>query len=279
MSIVINTTAELEALISSYKQQSKSIGFVPTMGGLHQGHLSLVSIAKRKTDIVVVSIFVNPTQFGAGEDLDKYPQTFEQDKQLLDEQGVEVIFAPTREEIYPQGVESEVEPGELANILCGASRPGHFKGVVQVVKRLFELVQPDLAVFGEKDYQQLMIIKAMAERYQLPVYIESGPIAREPSGLAMSTRNQYLSKDERETAAKLYQVMTQAQQRIRSGQRVDNAKAQAERALSQHFELDYVEILDANTLSQITDTSRKIAILCAVFLGTTRLIDNLTFGR
>ena len=279
MSIVINTTAELEALISSYKQQSKSIGFVPTMGGLHQGHLSLVSIAKRKTDIVVVSIFVNPTQFGAGEDLDKYPQTFEQDKQLLDEQGVEVIFAPTREEIYPQGVESEIEPGELANILCGASRPGHFKGVVQVVKRLFELVQPDLAVFGEKDYQQLMIIKAMAERYQLPVYIESGPIAREPSGLAMSTRNQYLSKDERETAAKLYQVMTQAQQRIRSGQRVDNAKAQAERALSQHFELDYVEILDANTLSQITDTSRKIAILCAVFLGTTRLIDNLTFGR
>ena len=279
MSIVINTTAELEALISSYKQQSKSIGFVPTMGGLHQGHLSLVSIAKRKTDIVVVSIFVNPTQFGAGEDLDKYPQTFEQDKQLLDEQGVEVIFAPTREEIYPQGVESEIEPGELANILCGASRPGHFKGVVQVVKRLFELVQPDLAVFGEKDYQQLMIIKAMAERYQLPVYIESGPIAREPSGLAMSTRNQYLSKDERETAAKLYQVMKQAQQRIRSGQRVDNAKAQAERALSQHFELDYVEILDANTLSQITDTSRKIAILCAVFLGTTRLIDNLTFGR
>ena len=279
MSIVINTTAELEALISSYKQQSKSIGFVPTMGGLHQGHLSLVSIAKRKTDIVVVSIFVNPTQFGAGEDLDKYPQTFEQDKQLLDEQGVEVIFAPTREEIYPQGVESEIEPGELANILCGASRPGHFKGVVQVVKRLFELVQPDLAVFGEKDYQQLMIIKAMAERYQLPVYIESGAIVREDSGLAMSTRNQYLSKDERETAAKLYQVMKQAQQRIRSGQRVDNAKAQAERALSQHFELDYVEILDANTLSQITDTSRKIAILCAVFLGTTRLIDNLTFGR
>ncbi len=279
MSIVINTTAELEALISSYKQQSKSIGFVPTMGGLHQGHLSLVSIAKRKTDIVVVSIFVNPTQFGAGEDLDKYPQTFEQDKQLLDEQGVEVIFAPTREEVYPQGVESEVEPGELANILCGASRPGHFKGVVQVVKRLFELVQPDLAVFGEKDYQQLMIIKAMVERYQLPVYIESGPIAREPSGLAMSTRNQYLSEDERETAAKLYQVMTQTQQRIRSGQRVDNAKAQAERALSQHFELDYIEILDANTLNQITDTSRKIAILCAVFLGTTRLIDNLTFGR
>ena len=279
MSIVINTSAELEALISKYKHQSKSIGFVPTMGGLHQGHLSLVSKAKRKAEIVVVSIFVNPTQFGAGEDLDKYPQTFERDKQLLDEQGVDVIFAPTGDEIYPQGLESDVEPGELANILCGASRPGHFKGVVQVVKRLFELVRPDVAVFGEKDYQQLMIIKAMVKRYQLPVHIESGAIVREPSGLAMSTRNQYLTESEKETAAKLYQLMKKAQQRLQSGQSVANAKAQAQRTLSEYFQVDYVEILDANTLRQTTDTSQRIAILCAVFLGSTRLIDNLIFGR
>ena len=279
MSIVINTTSDIEELVSTYKAKNKTIAFVPTMGGLHAGHLSLVDKAKDNADIVVVSIFVNPTQFGENEDFEKYPNTFENDKKLLNEKGVDVIFAPTKNEIYPQGVSSDIDPGQIANILCGASRPGHFKGVVQVVKRLFDIVEPDVAVFGEKDYQQLLVIKNMVSNYGLDINILSVPIAREKNGLAMSTRNKYLSSEEFDLASNIYKNLIQTKDNIKSGKSISKSKKGAIDFLEDMGKVDYFEILDANTLSEITDTTKKIAILCAVFIGSTRLIDNLIFDK
>ena len=279
MSIVINTTSDIEELVSTYKAKNKTIAFVPTMGGLHAGHLSLVDKAKDNADIVVVSIFVNPTQFGENEDFEKYPNTFENDKKLLNEKGVNVIFAPTKNEIYPQGVSSDIDPGQITNILCGASRPGHFKGVVQVVKRLFDIVEPDVAVFGEKDYQQLLVIKNMVGNYGLDINILSVPIAREKNGLAMSTRNKYLSSEEFDLASNIYKNLIQTKDNVESGKSILKSKEGAIDFLEDMGKVDYFEILDANTLSEITDTTKKIAILCAVFIGSTRLIDNLIFDK
>ena len=279
MSIVINTTSDIEELVSTYKAKNKTIAFVPTMGGLHAGHLSLVDKAKDNADIVVVSIFVNPTQFGENEDFEKYPNTFENDKKLLNEKGVDVIFAPTKNEIYPQGVSSDIDPGQITNILCGASRPGHFKGVVQVVKRLFDIVEPDVAVFGEKDYQQLLVIKNMVSNYGLDINILSVPIAREKNGLAMSTRNKYLSSEEFDLASNIYKNLIQTKDNVESGKSILKSKEGAIDFLEDMGKVDYFEILDANTLSEITDTTKKIAILCAVFIGSTRLIDNLIFDK
>jgi len=279
MSIVINTTSDIEELVSTYKAKNKTIAFVPTMGGLHAGHLSLVDKAKDNADIVVVSIFVNPTQFGENEDFEKYPNTFENDKKLLNEKGVDVIFAPTKNEIYPQGVSSDIDPGQITNILCGASRPGHFKGVVQVVKRLFDIVEPDVAVFGEKDYQQLLVIKNMVSNYGLDINILSVPITREKNGLAMSTRNKYLSSEEFDLASNIYKNLIQTKDNVESGKSILKSKEGAIDFLEDMGKVDYFEILDANTLSEITDTTKKIAILCAVFIGSTRLIDNLIFDK
>jgi len=279
MSIVINTTSDIEELVSTYKAKNKTIAFVPTMGGLHAGHLSLVDKAKDNADIVVVSIFVNPTQFGENEDFEKYPNTFENDKKLLNEKGVNVIFAPTKNEIYPQGVSSDIDPGQITNILCGASRPGHFKGVVQVVKRLFDIVEPDVAVFGEKDYQQLLVIKNMVSNYGLDINILSVPITREKNGLAMSTRNKYLSSEEFDLASNIYKNLIQTKDNVESGKSILKSKEGAIDFLEDMGKVDYFEILDANTLSEITDTTKKIAILCAVFIGSTRLIDNLIFDK
>lgn len=279
MSKVFNTTTSLKSELDNYRSDSKTIAFVPTMGGLHAGHLSLVDIAKENADIVVVSIFVNPTQFGKNEDFDKYPNTFENDKQLLDEKAVEIIFAPSKDDIYPQGTDSDINLGEIANILCGASRPGHFEGVVQVVKRLFEIVKPDIAVFGEKDFQQLLIIKQMSSQYFPDIEIISHPIVREADGLAMSTRNLYLSTDERRFASKLYQVLLNAKQNYLNNADIQTIKNKATTTLDEAFSLDYFEILDANTLMEITTNTDKIAILCAVFLGSTRLIDNIIFNK
>ncbi len=279
MSTVISSVIKLAEQIKIFQNLKKTIAFVPTMGGLHQGHLSLVDIAKKKADIVVVSIFVNPTQFGKNEDFDKYPNTLANDKYLLEERGVNVIFTPSINEIYPKGYQTNVEVSEIANLLCGASRPGHFQGVVQVVKRLFEIVKPNVAVFGEKDYQQLMIIKDMVERYQMDIAIISAPIVREADGLAMSTRNQYLSKQERQIAPRVYQTLQQMKKSIQLSESITTVATQAKHNLRQDFKLDYLEILDANTLKQITDNTTNIAVLCAVFLGSTRLIDNIVFAK
>ena len=261
-------------IISSVDEMKKwtkkfgSIAFVPTMGGLHQGHLSLIEIAKCKADRVAVSIFVNPMQFAENEDFVEYPRTLEADLALLKMLQVDCVFTPNTQIVYPDGLKSKIDVGAIGQILCGKTRPHFFNGVVQVVRRLFEIVQPDVAVFGEKDYQQLHIIK----HFTSGVKIIEAPIVREHNGLAMSTRNQYLSTSECKIAPQLHKTLEQLQ-------RGELDLQSATEQLQQHFQLDYLEMLDANTLSQITNNTSKIAILCAVFLGSTRLIDNIIFRR
>ncbi|SFV85616.1 Pantoate--beta-alanine ligase [hydrothermal vent metagenome] len=254
--------------MKKWTKKAGSIAFVPTMGGLHQGHLSLIKLAKESADRVVVSIFVNPAQFAEHEDFGTYPRTMEGDLALLKTQGVDCVFAPSAEAIYPDGMILGVEVGTIGQILCGQTRPHFFNGVVQVVRRLFEIIRPDVAVFGQKDYQQLHIVK----RFTSGVDIIEAPIMREVDGLAMSTRNQYLSEAERSIAPQLYRTLKQLEQgRV-------NLQSTTKQ-LQQNFKLDYLEVLDANTLKKITDNTSKIAILCAVFLGSTRLIDNIIFRR
>ncbi|MDC9714752.1 MAG: pantoate--beta-alanine ligase [Gammaproteobacteria bacterium] len=259
--------------MKKWRNKGKKIAFVPTMGGLHQGHLLLVELAKENADRVVVSIFVNPTQFGEGEDFTDYPRTVEADLALLQVQGVDCVFMPSVEAIYPNGMALDVKVGEIGGILCGKTRPHFFNGVVQVVERLLEIVRPDVAVFGQKDYQQLHIIRQFTLAGSDPeIEIIAGKIMREKDGLAMSTRNQYLSVDERNIAPQLYKTLHQLHQG-------ELDRKSASRQLQHYFKLDYLEMLDANTLKQITDNTSKIAILCAVFLGSTRLIDNIIFKR
>ncbi len=273
------TIQSLQNTVSDWKDKGDKIAFVPTMGGLHDGHLALVELAKQKADRVVVSIFVNPTQFGKNEDFDQYPNTFEQDVLLLERNQVDGLFSPSVEQIYPQGLDADIDIGEIGNILCGASRPGHFQGVVQVVNRLFDIVKPNLAVFGKKDYQQLLIIKQMVAQLSLDVKVISHSIVREKDGLAMSTRNQYLSDDERKVSPNLYKNLLELKVEIQKGQAINVAVKQARIQIEKNFKLDYIETLDANTLKQITDNTSEIAILCAVFIGSTRLIDNVIFRR
>ena len=273
------TIQSLQSAIDSWRSQGQRIAFVPTMGGLHGGHLSLVELAKQKADKVVVSVFVNPTQFGENEDFDQYPNTLEQDIALLEQHQIDGLYTPSIEQIYPQGLDSDIEVGEVGDILCGASRPGHFDGVVQVVRRLFEIVKPNTAIFGQKDYQQLLVIAQMATQYFPEIEVLSQPTIREQDGLAMSTRNQYLSIDERKIAPRLYQALLQAKQDYLNNTSVRVLTSTAKNTLSEGFKVDYFEALDANTLKQITDNTSKIAILCAVFLGSTRLIDNIIFNK
>jgi len=276
---VFNTITGLQSTLDDWRAKDRTIAFVPTMGGLHDGHLALVKLAKQKADKVVVSIFVNPTQFSENEDFDQYPNTFEQDVLLLERNQVDGLFSPSVEQIYPQGLDADIDIGEIGNILCGASRPGHFQGVVQVVNRLFDIVKPNLAVFGKKDYQQLLIIKQMVAQLSLDVKIISHSIVREKDGLAMSTRNQYLSADERKVSPNLYRNLLELKGEIQKGQAINVAVKQARMQIEKNFKLDYIETLDANTLKQITDNTSEIAILCAIFIGSTRLIDNVIFRR
>ncbi|MBE8190581.1 MAG: pantoate--beta-alanine ligase [Candidatus Thioglobus sp.] len=265
---IFNTINELQKVLAGWRESQQTIGFVATMGGLHLGHLSLIKLAKNQADRVLVSIFVNPTQFAADEDFESYPRTLAADLEQLKKLGVDGIFTPTIEQIYPQGKGFERnqfgEKKYLFEILCGKTRPHFFFGVLQVVKRLFEIIKPDVAIFGQKDYQQLQIIKQFSSNIE----IISAEILREKNGLAMSTRNQYLSPDERKIAGKLYEILSQ----LADGKlQITSAKV----ALKQHFSLDYLEILDANSLEKISPKTSKIAILSAVFLGKTRLIDNI----
>lgn len=276
---IFNDVVKLQLALDSYRKKNETIAFVPTMGGLHEGHLSLVRLAKQKADRVVVSIFVNPTQFGENEDFDKYPNTLSNDKSLLIDNEVDVLFNPDADRVYPDGFATDIKLDSTEGILCGASRPGHFQGVAQVVKRLFDIVKPDVAIFGQKDYQQLLIIKQMVKNLSLDIDIKSGDIVRQKSGLAMSTRNQYLSTNEAITAANLYKILNELKQGYLNNQQLDLLINQAKKQLEHHFKLDYIEVLDANTLRQITDNTHEIAILSAVFLGPVRLIDNIIFRR
>ena len=261
------------------RAESKTIGFVPTMGGLHEGHLSLVRQAKSVADAVVVSIFINPLQFGANEDLDAYPRKLEDDLQQLEQLDTDMVFTPTPDTMYPLGLEAQTKVlvPDLTTVLCGASRPGHFDGVSTVVCKLFNIVGPNTAVFGQKDLQQLLIIKRLVADLALPVRVIGHPTTREADGLAMSSRNTYLNEDQRAIAPTLYQSLSEAAEAIKSGSREypaleESALTRLEQA---GFAPDYVEIRRSTDLIKATEADEDIAIFGAARLGTTRLIDNI----
>ncbi|MDK4526674.1 pantoate--beta-alanine ligase [Kingella kingae] len=267
--------------IEALRQWRKTVGsvaFVPTMGNLHEGHLSLVQRAKQEAEHVVVSIFVNRLQFGQGEDFDKYPRTLEQDAAKLRDAGVTVLFAPDERELYPNITQQyQVEPPHLQNELCGAFRPNHFRGVATVVTKLFNIVQADVACFGKKDYQQLAIIQGMVADLNMPIRIVPVDTGRADDGLALSSRNQYLSADERVEAPRLYQQLTWIADEIRAG---NQAYSELENAakdvlISYGWQVDYVEIREASSLHVARLGDKKLVVLAAARLGSTRLIDNL----
>ena len=268
--------------LNHLRAERKTIGFVPTMGGLHEGHLSLVRHAKSVADVVVVSIFINPLQFGANEDLDAYPRMLEDDLQQLEQLDTDVVFTPSPETMYPHGLDAQTKVlvPDLTKVLCGASRPGHFDGVSTVVCKLLNMVGPDTAVFGQKDLQQLLIIKRLVADLALPVRVIGHPTTREADGLAMSSRNTYLNEDQRAIAPTLYQSLSEAAEAIKSGSREypaleESALTRLEQA---GFAPDYVEIRRSTDLIKATETDKDIAIFGAARLGTTRLIDNIALS-
>ena len=271
----------VQRIIGDWKRQGLSVGFVPTMGNLHTGHLSLVTKARQHTDKVVVSIFVNPLQFGPGEDFDSYPRTLEQDAVALAEAGVDLLFVPSVNEMYPHGREgqTQVSVPQLGESLEGTSRPGFFTGVATVVNKLFHCVPADVAVFGEKDYQQLLVIRRMVDDLNLPIEILAGPIVREANGLAMSSRNGYLSDEQRARAATLYQSLNSMREQIESGRRDFAALEQQahDDLLAAGFKPDYVTLRSAIDLGEMTAQSGPVVLLAAASLGNTRLIDNISF--
>lgn len=278
---VLETVESLQSALRSARESGMTIGFVPTMGNLHAGHLSLVEQAGNVCDLVVVSIFVNPLQFGAGEDLDSYPRTLQADKAKLKQKGCDLLFAPTVTEMYPEGqrIETEVDLPRLSQLHCGISRPHFFKGVATVVVKLLCMVLPTRAFFGEKDRQQLTLIRQVVKDLSLPVVIEAGPTRRERSGLAMSSRNGYLSESGRVHAAQLYRLLAEVQAQIEQGARDYSAlQQQANQALSaQGFEPDYFHICQQQSLQPASSSDTELAILAAAKLEGTRLIDNVAF--
>ncbi|MFT5311618.1 MAG: pantoate--beta-alanine ligase [Paraglaciecola sp.] len=276
---VISNIAALREMRRNWQIQGRVIAFVPTMGNLHHGHLQLVKEAKAQADIVVVSIFVNPLQFGPDEDLDAYPRTMQHDQAALEGLGVDVLFSPQAQDIYPSGLEQQtfVEVPGLSYMICGASRPGHFRGVATIVCKLFNMVQPNHAYFGEKDFQQLQVIKAMVTDLSMNLKIHGVPTVREADGLAMSSRNNYLSTTHRELAPSLYQTMGKMAEQIKGGRR-DFSRLIAEhkdKLKSAGFKVDYIELRSADSLLQPGHEDTKLVILAAAFLGNTRLIDNI----
>ncbi|MEN5095141.1 pantoate--beta-alanine ligase [Pseudomonas protegens] len=275
----VKTVRELRAAVARARSEGKRIGFVPTMGNLHSGHAALVAKAAQRVDFVVASIFVNPLQFGAGEDLDKYPRTLSADQEKLLEAGCQLLFAPSVEEMYPDGMagQTRVSVPQLSEGLCGASRPGHFEGVATVVSKLFNMVQPDLAVFGQKDYQQLAVIRALVHDLNMPIQIIGEPTVRAADGLALSSRNGYLSAEQRAIAPVLYRSLSQIAQAIRDGERdYPTLLAEHQQQLeAAGLRRDYLEIRHGQNLRPATAEDRDLVILVAAYLGATRLIDNL----
>ncbi len=277
---VTSKVAELQGKIKGWKQKGLRVGFVPTMGYLHEGHLSLVREAKRRNDRTAISIFVNPKQFGPAEDYNIYPRDFKRDAALLEKEGVDLIFYPGVEEMYPAGYKTYVEVEDLENKLCGRSRPGHFRGVCTVVLKLFNLIQPDEAYFGWKDAQQVIILKKMVEDLNLPVKIRPMPLIREEDGLALSSRNIYLNQQERQAALVLYRSLDLAEKMIKNGEReAARIRQQMVNLISAEplARIDYVEIVDLQTLEPLTTIEGDALVAVAVYFGRTRLIDNLRF--
>lgn len=277
--IVARTRVGLKETLGRLRREGKTLALVPTMGYLHEGHLALVDEASEAADATVVSIFVNPLQFGPDEDLDRYPRDEEGDLGRLKARGVDVVFLPDEEEMYPDGPPRiTVSPGAMGRRLCGAFRPGHFAGVLTVVAKLFGLVRPDVAVFGRKDFQQAVLIRRMSVDLDQGVRVRTVPIVREADGLAMSSRNAYLSPEERAQASGLYRALREAYNRFQAGERRAGILLEVVRrelALYPLLEIQYVEVVDPDTLDPVDPVPEGAVIAAAVFCGTTRLIDNV----
>jgi len=284
--LVVESQKKLQERVKYWRQTGESVAFVPTMGNLHNGHLSLVEIARREAAKIVVSIFVNPLQFSPDGDFESYPRTHDEDIQKLDNLNVDLVFCPEVSTIYPEGMDSATKvtvPG-LSDVLCGAFRPGHFTGVSTVVAKLFNMVQPEVAVFGEKDYQQLIVIRKMVKDLQFPVSIIGAETVREDNGLAMSSRNQYLSEQEKVTAGQLFQtlkaVVQQVTTKLQNGSNdsynfQDIEQDAMQKLASAGFKPDYVQVVDSESLAVGQSESRHLRVLAAAWLGNARLIDNL----
>jgi pantoate--beta-alanine ligase len=277
MPTVIHSADEIQRTVRQLHTTGKRIGLVPTMGALHEGHLSLVRAVKQECDVVITTIFVNPTQFAPHEDFSKYPRTLETDLALLDSVGCDFAFVPSKAEVYPPGFSTYVQPPEVAQPLEGTFRPDHFRGVCTVVLKLFNLVPSDAAYFGQKDYQQAMVIRHMTRDLNLPLKINVCPIIREPDGLALSSRNRYLSPPERKQALALSRALQAATAQYRSGVReTAELNSRMQMVLNEHgiSRIDYATVVDAETLSAIDRIDRPAVALIACHVGTTRLIDN-----
>ncbi len=275
--IVFRTKAELARFASETRRAGKVIGLVPTMGYLHAGHMSLVDTARSRADVVIVTLFVNPTQFGPNEDLDRYPRDFERDRKMCEEHGVDVLFAPEAAEMYAPGSSTWIEETDLARPLCGASRPGFYRGVTTVVGKLFHLAQPDFACFGLKDAQQCFVIERMVRDLDFQVKIVPCPLIRDADGLALSSRNRYLSADERSRALSIHKALLEGRRALESQgtKDVSGICAKAAAAITAAGgRVDYVEALDRATLKAPTAETREVLLAAAAFFGTTRLIDN-----
>ncbi|EIX8947868.1 pantoate--beta-alanine ligase [Salmonella enterica] len=276
--LIIETLPLLRQHIRRLRQEGKRVALVPTMGNLHDGHMKLVDEAKARADVVIVSIFVNPMQFDRPDDLVRYPRTLQEDCEKLNKRKVDYVFAPAVEEIYPQGLEGQtyVDVPGLSSMLEGASRPGHFRGVSTIVSKLFNLIQPDIACFGEKDFQQLALIRKMVADMSYDIEIVGVPIIRAKDGLALSSRNAYLTAEQRKIAPGLYNVMNSIAEKLIAGNReLQEIIAIAEQELNEKgFRADDIQIRDADTLQELTETSKRAVILAAAWLGQARLIDN-----
>lgn len=274
----IETISDMKAIIRIQKEKGKRIGIVPTMGYLHEGHLSLVKASLNDNDFTVLTIYVNPTQFGVNEDLAKYPRSLERDTSMAQEAGVDVVFIPTDSEMYPAGYKTYVNVEEITEVLCGKSRPTHFKGVTTIVTKLFNIIEPNHAYFGQKDAQQALIIKKMTKDLNMNVKIEICPIVREKDGLAMSSRNVYLNSEERKAALSLSKSLIEAEKDIKAG---ENNKKKIIENISKRIkkesiaQIDYIEIKNSETLEEVDKIDCKVLIALAVKFGTTRLIDNI----
>ena len=275
---ICRTPASMNAACRDLRKGGRTLGLVPTMGALHEGHMSLVTAAKTDCDAVAVSIFVNPAQFSPNEDYAAYPRTFEEDCRKLEQAGVDLVFAPAAEEMWPVVNTTFVEPGEIATRLDGASRPGHFRGVATIVARLFNIVQPDRAYFGQKDAAQIAVLRHIVRDLNFSVHLIVCPIVREPDGLAMSSRNRYLSTPQRERALVLHQALAAAEKLATSGElsaEVIRHHLQTSLAAASDVRLDYVAVVDPDTLLPVQDVSAGALVAVAAWVGTTRLIDNL----
>jgi pantoate--beta-alanine ligase len=275
---IARSIEEARGALRRPRVEARTIGLVTTMGALHEGHLSLVAASRARCDVTAVSVFVNPTQFGEGEDFKAYPRDLEADASMLAGAGVDVLFAPDVDAMYPPGAVTRVDPGPLGTVWCGAARPGHFVGVATVVTKLLHVIAPDVAFFGEKDFQQLRVIQRVVADLDIPAHVVGCPIVREGDGLALSSRNRYLTPEQRVHALVLSRALARARERVAAGE-TDGAAVQAELAATIAAEpgvtLDYAAVVDARTLACVTEMSRESRALVAARVGNTRLIDNV----